>query len=175
MKKFYVGCAVLILSALLTFSGCFSGSSKVLNYLKNTKEFEYEKTGSGYYKISFTVNRDSSYNLSIILKYGGTEPDITCEGKLEYFGDYENHFTTEWLGVTQNNVNYYYAIKLTEAAEAMNEDRDLFLIAAADSKLAASFSTHLVFYAADNPDRDASDYVRAMSERSADYIIKPKE
>lgn len=47
MKKFCVAGAALILGLLLVFSGCFSAKSNVLNYLKNTKEFEYEQRGSG--------------------------------------------------------------------------------------------------------------------------------
>ena len=174
MKKFSIAVATLALSALLVFSGCFSGKSNLFNYLKSTKEFEYEQRGAGYYKVNFTVNRNSTYSLSIINRYGGTEPDIQCEGKLEYFGDYENHFTTEWMGVTQNNVDYYYAIKLTDATAVTNGESDLYLMASNNTKIATSFSTWLILYKTDNPEVDATTYVKHMSDCDADYIIRPK-
>lgn len=143
MKKLSVVCVTFALSMLVVLSGCiFNKGAKVFKYLKNTKEFT---DTSSDYDVSLTVNDDLSFVLNVSSNKEAIK-NYQAEGSgMEYFGCYETSFTTEWLGVTQNNTKYEHVIKLTGATVEINDREEVFyLVASTTSKRSDSFLITLV-------------------------------
>lgn len=181
MKKIYGALAAALLSVLLVLTGCSlfggGGSSKVLNYLKTQKEFEGNPSKYETYRVTLSVADDLSYRLSIA--YGtGELKNYTAEGtEMEYLGCEESEYTTEWLGVTQNNKFFSHVVKLPEATVTMNErDYTFYLIAGASSKRSDTFTINLVAYAknpniTDVPDKDN---LSSIVKASLSFTLKKK-
>lgn len=157
MKKLSVICAAFALGFLFILSGCtFNKGAKVFKFLKDTKEFT---DTSNDYNVSLTVNEDLSFVLYVSCNEEALK-DYHAEGsKMEYLGCYESSFTTEWLGVTQNNTKYQHAIKLTGATAEINGTEEVFyLVATTTSKNSDSYMLTLVHHS------DFEDYKSNLSK-----------
>lgn len=180
MKKFYGALVAALLSVLLALTGCSlfgGGGSKVLNYLKTQKEFEGNPSKYDTYRVSLSVSEDLSYRLSVA--YGAGElKSYAAEGTtMEYLGCEEHQYTSEWLGVTQNNTSYSHVVKLPEATVRMNErDYTFYLIAGASSKRSDTFTLTLVAYTknpnlGEVPDKDN---LSSIVKASLSFTLKKK-
>ncbi len=144
LKKLSIVCIAFALSFLLALSGCTNNGARLFKYLKDTKEFA---DTSNDYDISLTVNDDLSFVLNVSC-YEEALKNYHVEGsKMEYLGCYESSFTTEWLGVTQNNTSYEHAIKLTGATVEIDGREEVFyLVAETTSKRSDSYYLTLVHH-----------------------------
>lgn len=94
MKKFYGIIVAILLCVLLAFAGCGGiGSKKVYSYLKTQQDFVGNPNyNGGNYTVSFTVNDDLSYSLSVSDRNSNYDAlkDYSVEGKqMEYLGQRE--------------------------------------------------------------------------------------
>ncbi len=144
LKKLSVVCIAFALSILVVLSGCTNKGARVFKYLKDTKEFADTSID---YDISLTVNDDLSFVLNVSCNEEALK-DYHAEGSnMEYLGCYETSFTTEWLGVTQNNTKYEHAVKLTGATVEIDGKEEVFyLVASTTSKRSDSYYLTLVHH-----------------------------
>lgn len=136
-KKFYLVGVTMLLSLLFLFAGCSFGSSKVFKYLKTEQNFVGNPGyNGGKYTVSFTVNEDLSYSLSVSDEYDGALKDYSAEGtKMEYIGQCSNSGSYVSLGVTVGWTDYAHVVKLPEATVEKNGNTLAFyLLAESDSK-----------------------------------------
>lgn len=148
MKKFYSACIVaLLLGALFAFAGCNAGGSKVFNYLKTEQNFVGNPTyNGGNYTVSFTVNEDLSYSLSVSDNNNNALKNYSAEGtQMEYLGRREESYESTSWGITSHWTIYTDVIKLPEATvEVDGNVKAFYLLAESDSKRADTFSLKLV-------------------------------
>ncbi len=138
MKKFFNVCASLLLGVMLfAFAGCGTNGSKVFNYLKSQQNFVGNPGyNGGSYTVSFTVNEDLAYSLSVSDNYYSALKNYSAEGtKMEYLGQCSDSYESTWLGVTTHHTRYTHVIKLPEATVEINGNSECFyLLANSDSK-----------------------------------------
>ena len=142
MKKLSIICIAFVLSLLVVLSGCSNNKgTKVFKYLKDTKEFA---DTSNDYDVSLTVNEDLTFVLNVSCDWDLKNYQAKGLGMV-YIGCYETSFTTEWLGVTQNNTKYEHAIKLIGTNVEINGREEIFyLVATTTSKRSDSYMLTLV-------------------------------
>ena len=155
MKKFYGAFCALLLGLLCVFAGCKADGEKVLEYLKTQKEFVGNPRSSESYRVDLSIGEDLSYSLSIMFGEGALKSYAVEGTQTEYMGCEESEYSSEWLGVSQNNTAYYHVVKLSDATVELNgKENAFYLIAHATSKRSDTFSLSLVAadssYGADN-------------------------
>lgn len=130
------------MSLLVVLSGCNNNkSTKVFNFLKDSKEFA---DTSKDYNVSLTVNDDLSFVLNVSCDWDLKNYHAEGSGMV-YLGCHETSFTTEWLGVKQNNTKYEHVIKLLGASVEINGKEEVFyLVATTTSKNSDSYMLALV-------------------------------
>ena len=172
MKKFCGMVIALFLCVLLTLAGCGVNGEKVFTYLKTQQNFVGNPGyNGGKYTVSFTVNDDLSYTLSVSDVNSNALKDYSAEGtQMEYLGRREkNHESTSW-GITQHWTVYTHVIKLPEAT--VNNDGTtltFYLLADCDSKYADTFSLKLV---TENSTYDKSNILNIGTDFYSGYAIK---
>ena len=172
MKKFCGMFIALFLCGLLTLTGCGVNSTKVFTYLKTQQNFVGNPGyNGGKYTVSFTVNDDLSYTLSVSDVNSNALKDYSAEGtQMEYLGRREeSHESTSW-GITQHWTVYTHVIKLPEAT--VNNDGTtltFYLLADCDSKYADTFSLKLVTA---NSTYDESNISNIGADFYSGYAIK---
>ena len=175
MKKVYGAVVALLMSLLFVFAGCKADGGKVLTFLKTKKEFVGNPSSSESYRVGLTVNEDLSYSLSV--GYGvGALQNYSAEGeKIEYLGYDTKEFTTEWLGIQQNNTAYDHVLKLPKASFVMN-DREyaFYLVANTQSKRSDSFALTLVAYWRGENAVDDRDNLSQIVNSSLSFRLKTK-
>lgn len=178
MKKFYGIIVAILLCVLLAFAGCGGiGSTKVFNYVKTQQNFVGNPHyNGGNYTVSFTVNDDLSYSLSVSDMSGNYDAlkDYSFEGaQMEYLGcRKESHESTSW-GITTHWTNYIHVVKLPEATVEINGNlRAFYLLAESDSKYDDTFFLKLVVA---NSTYDESDISNIGTSFSDGYAIKTAE
>ena len=149
MKKFCGMVFALFLCVLLALTGCGVNGEKVFTYLKTQQNFVGNPGyNGGNYTVSFTVNDDLSYTLSVSDAKSGNDAlkDYSAEGtQMEYLGRREKkHELTTW-GITHRWTVYTHVIKLPEAMVNNNGTTlTFYLLAECESKHADTFSLKLV-------------------------------
>lgn len=137
MKKFCGMVVSLLLCALLALTGCSDNGTKVFTYLKTQQNFVGNPSyNGGKYTVSFTVNDDLSYSLSVSDEYDSALRDYSAEGtKMEYLGQRSESNQSTWLGITHGWTTYMHVVKLPEATVEKNGNMLAFyLLAESDSK-----------------------------------------
>ena len=174
MKKFCGMAIALFLCVLLTLTGCGVNGAKVFTYLKTQQNFVGNPGyNGGNYTVSFTVNDDLSYTLSVSDMKSNHDAlkDYRAEGtQMEYLGCREKkHESTSW-GITQRWTVYTNVIKLPEAT--VNNDGTtliFYLLAESESKNADTFSLKLV---PENSTYDKSNILNIGTDFYSGYAIK---
>ena len=174
MKKFCGMVVALFLCVLLALTGCGADGAKVFTYLKTQQNFVGNPGyNGGKYTVSFTVNDDLSYTLSVCDVNSNCDAlkDYSAEGtQMEYLGHREeSHESTSW-GITQHWTVYTHVIKLPEAT--VNNDGTtltFYLLADCDSKYADTFSLKLVI---ENSTYDKSNISNIGTDFYSGYAIK---
>ena len=139
----------LFLCVLLALTGCGVNGEKVFTYLKTQQNFVGNPGyNSGNYTVSFTVNDDLSYTLSVSDMKSDYDAlkDYSAEGtQMEYFGHRVKRYESTTWGITRRWTVYTHVIKLPEAT--VNSDGPtltFYLLAECESKHADTFSLKLV-------------------------------
>lgn len=149
MKKFRGLVAALLLCVLLSLTGCGGHATKIFTYLKTQQNFVGNPSyNGGDYTVSFTVNDDLSYTLSVSDAKSNYDAlkNYSGEGtQMEYLGYREEDYESTSWGITQHWTIYTHVIKLPEATVETNGDKKAFyLLAECDSKHADTFNLILV-------------------------------
>ena len=149
MKKLRGLVVALLLCVLFAFTGCGGNDAEIFTYLKTQQNFVGNPSyNGGDYTVSFTVNDDLSYTLSVSDAKSSYDAlkNYSGEGtQMEYLGyREEEHESTSW-GITRRWTIYTHVIKLPEATVETNGDKEVFyLLAESQSKHADTFSLKLV-------------------------------
>lgn len=136
-KRFYLVGVTMLLSLPFLFAGCSLGGNKVFQYLKTERNFVGNPSyNGGKYTVSFTVNEDLSYSLSVSDEYNSVLKDYSVEGtQMEYLGQVSDTRQSTWLGVTTHTTRYMHVVKLPEATvEYYDNTLAFYLLAESDSK-----------------------------------------
>ena len=175
MKKFYGMIVAILLCVLLAFAGCGANGSKVFTYLKAQQNFVGNPSyNGGNYTVSFTVNNDLSYSLSVSDKSGNYDAlkDYSVEGtQMKYLGRREeSHESTSW-GLTSHWTVYTHVVKLPEVTVEFNGGipQTFYLLANSDSKFSDTFSFKLVVA---NATYDENNISNIGTSFSSGYAIK---
>ena len=174
MKKICGMVIALLLCVLLALTGCGVNSAKVFTYLKTQQNFVGNPSfNGGNYTVSFTVNDDVSYTLSVsdVKSSNDALKDYSVEGtQMEYLGcREESHESTSW-GITQHWTVYTHVIKLPEATVNSNGTTlTFYLLADSDSKYADTFNLKLV---TENSTYDESNISNIGTSFYSGYALK---
>ena len=172
MKKFCGMVIALFLCVLLTLTGCGVNGEKVFTYLKTQQNFVGNPGyNGGNYTVSFTVNDDLSYKLSVSDANSNALKEYSAEGtQMEYLGRREKNHESTSGGIPQRWTVYTFVINLPEAT--VNNDGTtltFYLLADCDSKNADTFSLKLVTA---NSTYDKSDISSIGTDFYSGYAIK---